>query len=344
MVREVEDEAKNRMEIRKNDSGWMNRDIFMRWLIDLDQQLERPTLLLLDSCPAHSNIDVPDPAYGYRDNWKLLTIQRLPKNSTSVTQPLDAGIISVFKRALLELLSLIRTYDKSKAISNGHAWSHIPYAWNRVKSSTVRNCFAKTPVLPDDMRQQLRQRPPAPQEQRENIQYSRRNDYQEEARAYFEHLIAEVNEASDWGWAFKSQGTKDAQDLTDESFPAEPAAEGVDNEQALLSVSSPSNTAPYDTDERASSPLSDDVYIHDMRVLKERAPALGLMSIDDLKVTRRLLNGGSAKEVKFSKGLKDVLRFYGKCGHMRELVRQSEVQSVAPPLYSKSSPITASQQ
>ncbi|KAF9081207.1 hypothetical protein BGX29_004655, partial [Mortierella sp. GBA35] len=185
------------------------------------------------------------------------------------------------------------------------------------------------------MRQQLRQRPPAPQEQRENIQYSRRNDYQEEARAYFEHLIAEVNEASDWNWAFKSNGTKDAQDLADESLQAEPAVE-VDNEQALLSVSSPSNPAPYDTDERASSPLADDLYTHGMRVLKERAPALGLMSIDELKATRRLLSGGSAEEVKLSKGLKDVLRFYGKSGHLGGPVGQSEVQSVVQPLLSTS--------
>lgn len=338
MAREVEDEAKDRMEIRKNGSGWMNRDIFMSWLIDLDQQLERSTLLLLDSCPAHNNIDVPDPAFGYRDSWEFLTIQRLPKNSTSVTQPLDAGIISVFKRALLELLSqetsLVRTYDKTKAISNGHAWSLIPYAWNRVKATTVRNCFAKTPIVPDDMRQQLRRRPTAPQEQRESIQYSRRNDYKEEARAYFEHLIAEANEASDWKWAFKSHGTQDAQDLADESLPAEAAVEEVHNEQALLSVSSLSCPTPYDTDERASSPLADEVYAHGMRVLKERAPALGLTSIGELKATRRFLSGGSAEEITFSKGLKSILRFYGKSGHLGGPVEESEVQSVAQPLLS----------
>ncbi|KAF9079102.1 hypothetical protein BGX23_005067, partial [Mortierella sp. AD031] len=166
------------------------------------------------------------------------------------------------------------------------------------------------------MRQQLRQRPTAPQEQRENIQFSWRNNYKEEARAYFEHLIAEVNEASDWKWVFKPHETKDAQDLADELLLAEPAVEEVNNTQALLSVSSPSCSAPYDTDERASSPLADDVYTHGMRVLKERAPALGLMSIDELKATRRLLSGGSAEEVKLSKGLKDVLRFYGKSGHL----------------------------
>lgn len=337
MAREVDEEAKDRMEIRRNESGWMNRNIFMNWLIDLDKQLQRPTLLLMDSCPAHNKIDTPDPTFGYRDNWKFLTIQRLPKNSTSVTQPLDAGIISVFKRALLDLLSretsLVKTYDKSKAISNGHAWSLVPFAWNKVKASTVRNCFAKTPVLPDDMRQQLRQRTTAPQEQRENIQYSRRNDYEKEARAYFEHLIAEVNEASNWKWTFKPQGTKDVQDLADETLAAEPAVEEMVNDPVLLAVSSLPCPPPYDTDEWASSPLAEDVYARGMQVLKERAPALGLMSVDELKATRRLLSGGSAEEVRLSKVLKEVVRSYGEAKNLGGPVEQSEAQPVTQPLH-----------
>ncbi|KAF9082099.1 hypothetical protein BGX29_004087 [Mortierella sp. GBA35] len=174
------------------------------------------------------------------------------------------------------------------------------------------------------MRQQLRQRQTAPQEQREKIQYSRRNDYEEEARAYFEHLIAEVNEASDWKWAFKPQGTKDVQDLADESLAAEPEVEEVVNEPVLLPVSSLSCPPPYDTDERASSPLAEDVYARGMQVLKERAPALGLMSVDELKATRRLLSRGSAEEVKLSKVLKDVLRSYGKAKNLGGPVEQSE--------------------
>ncbi|KAF9176683.1 hypothetical protein BGZ51_009809 [Haplosporangium sp. Z 767] len=159
------------------------------------------------------------------------------------------------------------------------------------------------------MRQQLRQRPTAPQEQRERIQYSRRNDYREEAQAYFEHLIAE--------------GTKDAQDLADESLAAEPAVEEVVIELDLLPVSSPSCPQPYDTDERAS-----------MQILKERAPALGLMSVDDFKATRRVLSGGSAEEVKLSKVLKDVLRSYDKSDHLGGPVEQLEVQPAIQPLLS----------
>ncbi|KAG0261180.1 hypothetical protein BG011_001286 [Mortierella polycephala] len=184
------------------------------------------------------------------------------------------------------------------------------------------------------MRQQLRQRPTAPQEQREKIQYSRRNDYREEAQAYFEHLIAEVNEASDWKWTFKPQGTKYAQDLADESLAAEPAVEEVVIELDLLPVLSPSCPRPYDTDERASSPLAEDVYARGMQVLKERAPALGLMSVDDLKATRRVLSGGSAEEVKLSKVLKDVLRSYDKSDHLGGPAEQLEVQPVIQPLLS----------
>ena len=190
------------------------------------------------------------------------------------------------------------------------------------------------------MCQQLRQRPTAPQEQREKIQYSRRNDYKEEAQAYFEHLIAEVNEASDWKWTFKPQGTKDAQDLTDESLAAEPEVEEVVIELDLLPVSSPSCPQPYDTDERASSPLAADVYMRGMQVLKERAPALGLMSVDDFKATRRVLSGGSVEEVRLSKVLKDVLRPYDKSDHLGGPVEQLEVQPVIQPL---PSPLTDSE-
>ncbi|KAI7829795.1 hypothetical protein BC939DRAFT_440616 [Gamsiella multidivaricata] len=184
------------------------------------------------------------------------------------------------------------------------------------------------------MRQQLRQRPTAPQEQREKIQYLRRNDYREEAQAYFEHLIVEVNEANDWKWTFKPQGTKDVQDLADESLAAEPAVKEVAIELNLLPVSSPSCPRPYDTDERASSPLAEDVYARGMQVLKERAPALGLMSVDEFKATRRVLSGGSAEEVKLSKVLKDVLRSYDKADHLGGPVEQLEVQPVIQPLLS----------
>ena len=131
----------------------------MDWLKALDEQLERKSLLLLDSCPAHSRIDFLDEEK--ETPWKHLRIVRLPINSTSVTQPLDAGVISVFKRAFLEQLcqetSYIRTDEhKRKNISNGEAWTFIPSAWKHLKPRTLRSCFAKTPVLPESMREAIK--------------------------------------------------------------------------------------------------------------------------------------------------------------------------------------------
>jgi len=52
------------MNVETNKSGWMTREIFMDWLKALDEQLERKSLLLLDSCPAHSRIDFLDEEKG----------------------------------------------------------------------------------------------------------------------------------------------------------------------------------------------------------------------------------------------------------------------------------------
>lgn len=104
-------------------------------------------------------------------------------------------------------------------------------------------------------------------------------------------------------------GTKDAEDLAEESLPAEPTMKEVINEPAQSPVSNPACTAPYDTDERASSPLTDDVYTRGIQVMKHKAPVLGLMDIEGPKATRKTLSAGPAAEIEASKALKDLLRF-----------------------------------
>lgn len=180
----------------KTESGWMTREVFVGWLQLLDDELSQPTVLLLDSAKSHNNIDMRDPEQGIQ--WKHLRIQRLPTNSTSVTQPLDAGVISAFKRAFLDMLGFetyyARTFDGAKCISNGRAWTLIPHAWSQTKPSTLRNCFAKTPILPTSMREELRQRQTTRAEQPERLQSTLYQQYAERERAYFEHLIADVQQ------------------------------------------------------------------------------------------------------------------------------------------------------
>ena len=126
----------------------MTGKLFKDWLHSLDDTLTNRSLLLIDSCGAHGKPSDEDPLTG--ETWKQLQIERLPPKSTSVTQPLDQGIISVFKRQYLEMLSnkaVTQQYATGKKITNGEAWSLIPYAWSHVKASTVRHCFCKAGVL-----------------------------------------------------------------------------------------------------------------------------------------------------------------------------------------------------
>ncbi|KAG9071551.1 hypothetical protein KI688_005763 [Linnemannia hyalina] len=202
-ARYVHEESLEMMNIRITSKGWMNRNVFMGWLKLFDDGLAERSLLLLDSCPAHSNIDMRDPETN--TPWKHLRILQLPKNSTSsspVAQPLDAGAFSVFKRVFLEMLSqetcIVRDYDNAKAISNGQAWSLFSYAWNKVKEafhvqviiwwaakpSTIRNCFAHVPALPEAVREDLRRRPSYAEEQPELAEYSLRNNYKEQEKTH----------------------------------------------------------------------------------------------------------------------------------------------------------------
>lgn len=134
---------------KRHKKGYMTLDLFKEWLHSLDDSLSNRSLLLIDSCGAHGNsgrgIDQL-----VSEEWKHLQIERLPPHATSVTQPLDQGIISVFKRQYLEMLSnkaVTKRYATARKITNGDAWSLIPYAWSHVKASTVRHCFCKAEVL-----------------------------------------------------------------------------------------------------------------------------------------------------------------------------------------------------
>ncbi|KAF9176095.1 hypothetical protein BGZ49_006697, partial [Haplosporangium sp. Z 27] len=102
IARGIDQRSYNLIDVERSPKGWMTSEIFMEWLKSFDDQLEEPTLLLLDSAPQHTRVEYRDP--DTKTPWRFLEVVRLPVNSTSVTQPLDAGVISVFKRVFLEML------------------------------------------------------------------------------------------------------------------------------------------------------------------------------------------------------------------------------------------------
>ncbi|KAG0247932.1 hypothetical protein DFQ27_001396, partial [Actinomortierella ambigua] len=107
---------------------------------------------LMTSVKNETGLEDGDPETG--EPWKNIHIERLPVNSTAVTQPLDQGVISVFKRKFLHMLSdvvISATYGTCEAVTNGIAWSLIPYAWSHMKEPTLRHCFEVSGLLPPNL-------------------------------------------------------------------------------------------------------------------------------------------------------------------------------------------------
>lgn len=128
------------VEYAANKKAWMTSATFVNWLNTFDRRMKREKrsiLLLLDNCPAH-------PHHVKLSNIKLLF---LPPNTTSVSQPLDQGIIQSFKshyrRRMLQ--TVIQKMDASQPnkIDILEGIRFISLAWNLVTSTTILNCFKK---------------------------------------------------------------------------------------------------------------------------------------------------------------------------------------------------------
>jgi hypothetical protein len=146
-----------KLDVSYHGTGYMTSDIFLAWLLAFDQDMAgRRIALLMDNAPGHGKEDLLD------RHLRNITIIRLPKNTTSVSQPLDAGIIMSFKvkygRLMIPIISHFRHQQNSAnaKIPRGPLWACLPEAWDRVSTSTIRNCFARVPVLPDAMRESLK--------------------------------------------------------------------------------------------------------------------------------------------------------------------------------------------
>jgi hypothetical protein len=159
-------------------TGYMTNGIFLEWLQRFQQSIvsknpERKILLLMDNAGCHTKA-IKGNAHLFRN----INILFLPPNSTSVTQPLDAGVIAVFKMRYRQIIGdktiLLRLRnDQGDAtrtnrsrggarnpwnikVSNLEAWKSIVRAWGYVKPESIRNCFSHVPILCNRQKDLLR--------------------------------------------------------------------------------------------------------------------------------------------------------------------------------------------
>lgn len=147
---------------RTQRSDYTNAEAFLAWLPHTHQDItakdpDRRILLLIDNCRAHTV------AIQSCKDSPSIRIERLPLNSTSITQPLDAGVIADFKRRYRHHVvnrayeNSLRTGDKDEAkVSNFEGRELIVRAWNEVKPMSIRDCFSHVPILDDVQKKELR--------------------------------------------------------------------------------------------------------------------------------------------------------------------------------------------
>ncbi|KAL3286521.1 hypothetical protein HHI36_001026 [Cryptolaemus montrouzieri] len=124
------------VDYESNRKAWMTSDIFIKWVRNCDR--EEKILLLVENCPS-PNLRLE------KHNFHFL-----PPN-TSVLQPMDQGIIRALesnfrKNVILKLVaSLDANEDTSSAkhpkITILDAILMIYDVWNKLKSTTVFNCY-----------------------------------------------------------------------------------------------------------------------------------------------------------------------------------------------------------
>ena len=133
---------------RSQKKSWMDSTLFEEWVHELGvkfQKENRKIALIIDNCPAH-------PAIADLSNVKL---NFLPPNTTSVSQPLDQGVIkclkAFYRRRLVNLMikRLEQGQDLPK-ISILRALQLLVASWNEVTKTTIVNCFGKAKISAKD--------------------------------------------------------------------------------------------------------------------------------------------------------------------------------------------------
>ena len=132
------------------NSAWMTSELFSFWLKDLNKKMmmeKRKILLLVDNAACHNS--------GLELELSNVEVVFLPKNTTSIMQPLDMGIIQATKAHYKSNMSreVIKELDKcetatalelSKRLTLLKGIEFFVQAWDSISDATISNCWRKS--------------------------------------------------------------------------------------------------------------------------------------------------------------------------------------------------------
>ena len=156
------------IEYKFSKKSWINRELFTTWFHETFVKYIRTftneqVLLIVDNCSSHLKL-----------SYENITVQFLPPNVTSTSQPLDQGIVSIVKRRyrtlLLEsFLSNIELYQKMakrKRKLSGLSIGGLPdlmdaammlkKSWDDISSLTITKCWLRANITSPTTNAQIR--------------------------------------------------------------------------------------------------------------------------------------------------------------------------------------------
>jgi hypothetical protein len=125
---------------------------YLRWLNSMMRRENRKVLLLMDNFSGH---ELAVDLVGGLQGLSNIRIAWLPKNTTSVWQPMDQGIIASFKLQYRRqwVKYMIREHEagrnphKTVTLLKAIQWSRV--AWeNDVFTATIQKCWVKSTLIP----------------------------------------------------------------------------------------------------------------------------------------------------------------------------------------------------
>ena len=129
-----------------NKKAWVTKFIFQDFLKVLGAEVKKDIVLVVDNCSAHTTAGLTIP-----DNILLLF---LPPKTTSITQPLDLGIIKTLKTFYRKqvIYNYYIQYKEKGAwtlINTKEAILEAKLALEQLKETTIFNCWKKSTLIKD---------------------------------------------------------------------------------------------------------------------------------------------------------------------------------------------------
>ncbi len=141
------------------DNAWQSEETFEQLILKINKVAKDKSknyLILLDNCSCHLSLCKkldPDSSSQTCFKYEWLTFLFLPKNSTSITQPMDQGVIRLLKckyqdMQMMDYFDLIEKDDQctlslTKFSDLGKVIKWIVSAWKEVQADTIQKCFMK---------------------------------------------------------------------------------------------------------------------------------------------------------------------------------------------------------